>query len=311
MNKYLEKIAELEKSSGNRLVRYISENRENFPLSRLLSLSEKGVLKSPEQLLPGRNLGSKNQFEATARKYGLNIVDQDPSKYLPHKPGTAAISRGLNRQGGYSSKLSGYNPGNVSTHNTVPPLYAPVHGNHEENIRRLADTHVGNHETFEMDEGLRMVFGKGYNPATSHLGHHNMAVLLRESRDMSSNPYAHVVPPLYREDVPSKVINESMSKGLPIDKELEKYRAVKYDTSAAIPESRNRSGESYLISILQAGKPYQSNPTSSQIRKARSMTSDEVQSILGRRVKSKRFTSTLQGKIEEYLDRRGNKAFRN
>lgn len=37
MNKYLEKIA------GNRLIRHIAENRENFPLSRLLGMAERGL----------------------------------------------------------------------------------------------------------------------------------------------------------------------------------------------------------------------------------------------------------------------------
>lgn len=284
-NKYLEKVAELEKVSGNRLVRYISENRGDFPLSRLKSLSSQGMIKSPEQLLPGRNLGAVNQFNATAKRHGM--VPREGVVSDSEALGVAKVQRQSNLHSDYFSRSM--RSGNSNVQQTkVPALHSPVAGNDVENIRRLHDTHVSNHETFEMDEAFRMMDrGRSRNvsgltlPSLDYhtVSHHNPAVLLRESRDMSSNPYSHISPPAIRVSKPLSVARSAAKEG---EKDaaniISSQRAIPYDTS--LPVTRGVSGQASLVSSLQRGRPYQSNPTSAEISRARNVSPEDSQRIL-------------------------------
>ena len=320
MNKYLEKIAELEKSSGNRLVRYISENRDNFPLSRLLSLSEKGVLKSPEQLLPGRNVGVKKQFEEVSKRHGLIPEEGKVSTIIPqlHK---SIAERKIDATGNYRSRVASTSDGRRLGEVVVPPSYPPVKGNAEENIRRLHDTHIANHETFEMDEGFRLmnrgevseVFGMKFPSDTFRTeSHWNPAVLLRESRDMSHNPYAHVVPPVSRMIDFKRFQHAVKKRGGDLATEMTTQRMMPVDVSSNIPLYRQtQSREADLVRTLQGGRPYQSNPTSSEIRKARSMKHEDSQAILDSARDVGRFQKVKDLAQLSNDQLRGNWAFRN
>ena len=306
MNKYLEKIA------GNRLVRHIAENRENFPLSRLLGLAEKGVLKTPEQLLPGRNLGVVNQFTDIAQKYGLKPKQGVAIPAFP-RMGVAIADRGVSVGGGYTSTV-GFR-GDASrpfAEVRVPPLYNPVPGNHAENIKRISDTHTNNHETFEMDEALRTLkktglLGDGYNVKS----HNNPAVLLRESRDMSSNPYSHIIPPAPKKDDYFKFVEDVRSKRLDLGEEILKRRILPVDPSADITRYRRKSGEADFITRLQNGRPYQSNPTSSEIRRSREVPAAESAAFFENRPKPGFFGRVKDDLQEVYDIKKGNSAFRN
>ncbi len=325
MNRYLEKIAGnigqvedlnmnnryLEKIAGNRLIRHIAENRENFPMSRLLEMAEKGLIKSPEQLLPGRNLGVKNQFNATAQKYGLNTSERPVSLLFPSL-NVAVADRTVAVNGKYYSKMGmTEDKSKVFVENKVPPLYDPVPGNHVENIKRISDTHANNHETFEADEGLRKFRRGMLADGTETHGHHNPAVLLRESRDMSSNPYAHIVPPQPNKDEYFKFVERTRQQGKNLAEEIQKSRILSVDPSADLPLYRARSGEADFISHLQRGKPYQSNPTSSEIRRARRMPTANSEAFFDSRPKAGFFKRTLDDIREVYDSRKGNSAFRN
>jgi len=316
MNKYLEKIA------GNRLIRHIAENRENFPLSRLLGLAEKGVLKSPEQLLPGRNFGADKQFIETSQKHGLKPVQGDWVDEGIVYPGTATVDRKVLSDGKYRSRSLQYDDGTKMQHIAVPPLYDPIPGNHVENIRRLHDTHVNNHETFEMDEGFRLI-GKGFKSrmpnATSisqpsedfHTATHwSPAVLLRESRDMSSNPYAHVGPPSTNLKAFSALTDEAKRTGAKLQTLMTERRIAPSDISSLIPMARLQSGESGLVKSLQGGKPYQSNPTSADIRRARNMRHAESEALLTK-AKGNLYTRTRLNAQLAHDTIRGNPAYRN
>jgi len=305
MNKYLEKIA------GNRLIRHIAENRDNFPMSRLLGMAEKGLIKSPEQLLPGRNLGVKNQFNATAQKYGLDSRDRPVSMLFPSLD-VAVADRSVAINGKYHSTMGmTEDKKRVFIENRVPPLYDPVPGNHVENIKRISDTHTNNHETFEADEGLRKFRRGMLEDGTETHGHHNPAVLLRESRDMSNNPYAHIVPPQPSKDEYIKFIEQTRRQGKSLAEEIDKRRILPVDPSADLPLYRARSGEADFVSHLQGGKPYQSNPTSSEIRRARRIPSADSEAFFNSRPKPGFFKRTLDDLREAYDKNRGNSAFRN
>lgn len=331
MNKYLVKIAELEKASGNRLVRYISENRGDFPLSRLLSLSEKGVLKTPEQLLPGRNLGVKNQFEEISKRHGLIPEEGKSSSFIP-VPAKSVAERRVDPNGNYRSNVGTRLPGNgfMASGGTryaevvVPPSYSPIKGNHQENIRRLHDTHMANHESFEVDEGLRMMGEGRFGNIRSPIGdihpspdfrtesHWNPAVLLRESRDMSHNPYAHVVPPVSRMIDFKRFQNAVKKRGGDLATEMTTQRMMPVDVSSNIPLYRQtQSREADLVRTLQGGRPYQSNPTSSEIRKARSMKHEDSQAILDSARDVGRFQKVKDLAQLSNDQLRGNWAFRN
>lgn len=305
MNKYLEKIA------GNRLIRHIAENRENFPLSRLLGLAEKGVLKSPEQLLPGRNLGVKNQFNSMAQKHGLKARERPVSMLFPSLD-TAVADRAVAVNGKYYSKMGmTEDKSRVYIENKVPPLYDPVPGNHVENIKRISDTHANNHETFEADEGLRKFRRGMIEDGTETNGHHNPAVLLRESRDMSNNPYAHIVPPQPNKDEYFKFVEQARRQGKDLAEEIQRSRILPVDPSADLPLYRARSGEADYVSQLQRGKPYQSNPTSSEIRRARRIPAADSKSFFDNRPKAGFFKRKLDDIREAYDNKKGNSAFRN
>ncbi len=320
MNKYLVKIAELEKASGNKLVRYISENRENFPLSRLLSLSEKGVLKSPEQLLPGRNVGVKKQFEEVSKRHGLIPEEGKVSTFMPqlHK---SIAERKIDATGNYRSMVASTSDGHRLGEVVVPPSYSPIKGNHQENIRRLHDTHIANHETFETDEGFRLMnrgevseaFGMKFPSDTVRTeSHWSPAVLLRESRDMSHNPYAHVVPPVSRMIDFKRFQHAVKKRGGDLATEMTTQRMMPVDISSNIPLYRQtQSREADLIRTLQGGRPYQSNPTSSEIRKARSMKHEDSQAILDSARDVGRFQKVKDLAQLSNDQLRGNWAFRN
>lgn len=310
MNRYLEKIA------GNRLIRHIAENRENFPMSRLLRMAEEGLIKSPEQLLPGRNLGAKAQFEQTAKKYDMKPIEGEMSTlFMPTN--TAVVQRQYLNNGKYLSE-SGLANGRPFQQTAVPPLYAPVPGDNIANIRRLHDTHVNNHETFEMDEAFRMMgsgktrtlMGQTYPTERFRAEtHHNPAVLLRESRDMSSNPYAHIVPPSTDIGDYRRLVSEAKKRGIKEQVLATERRVSPMDVSSSLPSSREFSGEAGLVRHLQGGTPYQANPTSSQIRRARNITHEESQQVLDN-IKGGVFNKAKRAAALTNDTTRGNKAYR-
>lgn len=323
-NIYLEKIAEMQKVAGNRLVQYISENRKDFPLSRLMGLVDKGVLKSPEQLVPGRNLGSLNQLDALTKRHKLSIqgVAAQPSVNLPAN--VATIRRGLYNDGGFSASGMSMDGRSKFQQLSIPALRPAVPGDVSANIRQLHDTHISNHEAFEMDEAFRamkegrldlnldtrtMIPGRNFTVA----GHNNAAVLLRESRDMSSNPYAHISPTStnFREN--KRLTGLSKKTGMDFQDTIEKNRAVPLDVSSALPTVRVAGKEDKLVSKMMGGRPYTSNPTSSEISRARRLPEGEAQrqldEIKGR--ESGRI-NTLVAKARFLHDAiRGNSSFRN
>lgn len=316
MNKYLEKIA------GNRLIRHIAENRENFPLSRLLGMAEKGVIKSPEQLLPGRNFGANKQFVETSKKHGLKPVEGEWVDAGIVYPGTSTVDRRVLSNGQYRSRSVQFEDGTKMQHLAVPPLYDPIPGNHVENIRRIHDTHVNNHETFEMDEGFRLI-DKGIKrrvPGQPNLfepeqdfhtaTHWSPAVLLRESRDMSNNPYAHVGPPSTNLKAFSALTDEAKRTGANLQTLMTQRRIAPSDISSLIPMARIQSGESGLVKSLQRGKPYQSNPTSSDIRRARNTAHAESEALLNK-AKGNFYTKTKLNAQLAHDTIRGNPAYRN
>lgn len=316
MNKYLEKIA------GNRLVRHIAENRENFPLSRLLGLAEKGVLKTPEQLLPGRNFGANKQFVETSKKHGLKPREGDWVDDGIVYPGTSTVDRRVLSDGQYRSRSLQYDDGTKMQHIAVPPLYDPIPGNHVENLRRLHDTHINNHETFEMDEGFRLI-DKGFKrplPKLPNISqpsedfrtatHWSPAVLLRESRDMSSNPYAHVGPPSTNLKAFSALTNEAKRTGANLQTLMTQRRLAPTDISSLIPMARLQTGESGLVKALQGGKPYQSNPTSSDIRRARNTPHAESEALTDK-VKGNLYNRVKMNAQLAHDTTRGNPAYRN
>lgn len=312
MNQYLEKIA------GNRLIRHIAENRQNFPLSRLTRMADSGVIKSPEQLLPGRNLGAVNQFNATAKKHGMAPVE-GPADTFFASSSVAKVDRGINPGGQYRSLSLKNEYGHPIQQTVVPALYPPVPGDHVANIKRLHDTHVNNHETFEMDEAFRMM-GRGRtskmmgntlpSEAFKTESHHNPAVLLRESRDMSSNPYAHISPAATEINKYRKVSKATAKSGGDLKLNSTNERVAPLDVSAAIPTLREGSKESVLVQKLQSGRPYQSNPTSSEIRRSRNMLHADSQAILDdARGGVLRKAKTLAQQANDIA--RGNAAYRN
>ena len=313
MNKYLVKIA------GNRLIRHIAENRENFPLSRLLDMAERGVIKSPEQLLPGRNFGALAQTDRMIRKHGMEPIVGELDGDAALKRGKALVTRATLPNGEYSS-LSVKSKGEPAQLLSLPRLHGPDPGNHVENIRRLQDTHVNNHELFEMDEAFRAM-GRGRTKSlddstissTSRYevdgDHWNPAVLLRESRDMSSNPYAHISPPSDFRDRFSKLQQEARESGRPVSELVDTRRLPERDLSASLTSFRTASGEAGLVKALQRGKPYQSNPTSSDIRRSRNVTSTQSDYLLGDALQAQGggYNASVQGSRELRL---GNLAYR-
>ena len=313
MNKYLEKIA------GNRLVRHIAENRENFPLSRLLGLAEKGALKTPEQLLPGRNLGAVNQLEGIAARNGLTIQRGDIDLNAHQMANSMRVQNRLLSNGGYGGfARKDINTGGSYSNIMVPPLYQPMKGDIAANIRGLHSTHVNNHEAFEADEAFRAIKGGRTDTTMGNLirgedfkvaGHNNAAVLLRESRDMSSNPYAHISPPSTNFLKARSVGKDAKKLGVDVRDLTDSSRAVPVDIVSALPSVRVLNKEDKLISSLMKGRPYQSNPSSSEIRTARKLSrgeaEDEYTSIQSANAKD-------SGKLK-YLHSilRGNSAYRN
>lgn len=283
MNKYLEKIA------GNRLIRHIAENRENFPLSRLLGLAEKGVLKSPEQLLPGRNLGAVKQLESIASRHKLKVAPGDIDLNAPQSVGTLRLQNRLLEGGNYGAFSRMSMDGRERYANMfVPPLYKPTKGDQVANIRGLHSTHVHNHEAFEVDEAFKamrdgrsdimygnVVRGKDYTVA----GHNNASVLLRESRDMSSNPYAHISPPATNFVKAKSAAKAAQKLGVDVRDLIDSNRAVAVDASSALPALRANLKEDKFVSILMRGRPYQSNPTSSEINRARNLKEGQGQAL--------------------------------
>lgn len=323
-NIYLEKIAEIYKQAGNRLVQYISENRKDFPLSRLMGLVDKGVLKSPEQLVPGRNLGSLNQLDAMTKRHRLSIqgVTAQPSINLPAN--VATIRRGLYNDGGFSASGMSMDGRRKFQQLSMPSLRSAVPGDVSANIRQLHDTHVSNHEAFEMDEAFRAIReGRvDLNPDVGMMvpgdkfkvgGHNNAAVLLRESRDMSSNPYAHISPTStnFREN--KRLTGLSKKTGMDFQDTIEKNRAVPLDVSSALPTVRVAGKEDKLVSKMMGGRPYTSNPTSSEISRARRLPEGEAQRQLDE-IKGRESgkINTLVAKARFLHDAiRGNSSFRN
>lgn len=317
-NIYLEKIA------GNRLIQHIAENRKDFPLSRLMGLVEKGVLKSPEQLVPGRNLGSLNQLDALTKRHKLSIqgVAAQPSVNVPAN--VVTVKRGISKDGGYS--LSGMSMDGRSKFQqlSIPTLRPAVPGDVSANIRQLHDTHISNHEAFEMDEAFRamkegrldlnldtrtMTPGRNFTVA----GHNNAAVLLRESRDMSSNPYAHISPTSTNFKESRRLSELAKRTGMDFQDIVERNRAVPLDVSSALPTVRVAGKEDKLVSKMMGGRPYASNPTSSEISRARRLPEGEAQRQLDE-IKGRESgkVSTLVAKARFLHDAiRGNSSFRN
>jgi hypothetical protein len=288
-NIYLEKIAEMQKEAGNRLVRHIAENRESFPLSRLLNLADQGYLKTPGQLVQGRNLGSVNQLNAIADRHGLQIrsVDSIPM-FAP--PGKVNVHRGLDEKGMYFSQTFS-NGLNTYQNLRIPSLTPATTGDHVLNMKKLNDTHIANHEAFEMDEGLRMLrsgkkrsagFGnvepdsESYGVAT----HYNPAVLMRESRDISSNPYAHVSTKVTNIVGAHKEARLAKKRGTSIEDAIESNRAIPFDISAGLAAARKLEGEDKFVSSLMGGRPYGSNPTSAEIAKSRNLPAGQARQML-------------------------------
>lgn len=313
MNKYLEKIA------GNRLIRHIAENRENFPLSRLLGMAEKGVIKSPEQLLPGRNLGVKNQLDAITSRHKVKLQHGDIDINAPQEVGTLRVQNRLLSDGGYGAFSRMSTNGRERYANMfVPPIHNPVKGDVESNLRGLHSTHVNNHEAFEVDEAFKairdgrsdvmmgnVVRGKDFTVA----GHNNASVLLRESRDMSSNPYAHISLPATNFIKSNLVASKAKKLGVDVRDLIDSNRAVPVDVVSALPSLRSNNKENRLVSTLMNGRPYQSNPTSSEISKARKLKPGQGQGMYDD------ITQDGHTKVDQlkYLHSllRGNSAYRN
>lgn len=313
----------MQKVAGNRLVQYISENRKDFPLSRLMGLVEKGVLKSPEQLVPGRNLGSLNQLQDITKRHKMSLTEVNNHPMVELPANVTTVRRGFSDKGGFSASGMSIDGRRRFQQLSIPTLKPAVPGDTLTNIKQLQDTHLANHEAFEMDEAFRamregrvdidhvtgmVIPGKDFRVA----GHNNAAVLLRESRDMSSNPYAHISPPSTNLLEHKRLAKLSRKTGLDFHDEIEKSRAVPVDASSAIPTLRSMAKEDKLVSSMMGGRPYQSNPTSSQISRARRLPEGDAQRRLDEiEQENSGRVSNLVGRAKSvYHLLRGNASFR-
>lgn len=313
MNKYLE---QLEKSAGNRLVKYISENRGNFPLSRLKGLTEKGVLRTPEHLIEGREKGTDALIKAISKRHGANeVIEEKPRLLVSY--GTTYVNRQTQPLGQYSmATMRSPDHGPLSQLN-IPARAQGTKGDWAGNVKRLGDTHVGRHEAFELDEAQRQI-AKGrvrYDPNSTSkdalpsgnqvYSHTSPAVLLRESRDMADNPYAHLTAP---SDFKKQVKSMIETQKNPLRTITRDEAAV--DVPGALNVLRYNSGENRFIRALQRGKPYQSKPTSSDIRRARNMP-DQKAKDLEKEFEPKGILEKLKRGVNANVDMyRGNPAWR-
>lgn len=219
MNKYLLKAAELNKEASNALTRYISSNRGDFPKSRLLDLVDKGALRDPGTILRGRLKGMDKQVEELGRKY--NYVERqhkvDPDVNREYGMTVTAT----NADGRYVVHPSGaveHQPRLVG--NTYYPSRTYDFNDFDSVSRGFVDANIASHErVHEAKEVIKSI--RQTLPDQKIFGHQSPNVMIRESTDVHSNPYAHLVPPaVQRNEYPDWPVIRSFNRSASKDANL-------------------------------------------------------------------------------------------
>lgn len=257
MNKYLEKIAEIEKIALNRLTKHIIENRHAFGKEELEGLYRKGALRSPLQIMRGQKDWDKEQLgKLKIRHERLTgaVKDRFESAY----GGGAAAGAYLPAR----KSIVGNIKGPTRSHETAEAVEYNDSGmrrfaaqrnrrlNRPDLRRKAKELELNDPEIKSMIPESVELMGKhfpGSAPITQGgllMGmHNNLAVLGRESNFLRTNPYSHVTPM--------------------------KHPQVPKDFGLTLPKLRGMTGEDRLVGRVTGKRFGVDKMTNKDLRKLR------------------------------------------